>query len=77
MIGRIEFRHIGQQLQATLEDDRSWSCSDRIVQVQLNAMAPPGPGYLPPGGQLRDGAALKSGRILEEVEKKLDPDVEY
>lgn len=77
MIGKIEFEHRGEVLQATLEDGRAWTCSDQLIAKFLNLLAPPGPGYLPPGGQLRDGAALQSGRIIEEVEVEYDPDVAY
>ena len=78
MIGIIEFPWREGPLQATLEDDLTWSCSDHLARSTLNVLAPPGPGYLPPGGQLRDGAALRSGRIVEEVEQPApDPDVAY
>ena len=66
MIGRIEFICREGRLQATLENDRTWTCNDRLVQSKLNILAPATAGYLPPGGQLRDGAAAMSGSIVEE-----------
>ena len=68
MIGRIEFQFGRHTLQATLEDSGDWTCIKTT----------PAPSYLPPGGQLRDGAAVMSGRIIEEVEQpEPDPDVAY
>lgn len=77
MIGRIEFQHRGETLQATLENSGLWTCKDSLIRKFLNLLAPAGPGYLPPGGQLRDGAALQSGRIIQETEVEHDPDVQY
>jgi hypothetical protein len=78
MIGRIEFDWTGgRTLQATLEDDGTWSCSDRVARTSLNTLAPSSAGYLPRGGQLRDGAAVRSGRIIKEVEEPFDPNVDY
>jgi hypothetical protein len=77
MIGRIEFDWREGPLQATLEDDLTWTCSDNLVQNKLNILAPGAVGYLPVGGQLRDGAALQSGRIITETDEPFDPDVQY
>ena len=78
MIGRIETQMWGLPLQATLEDDQSWTCSDETMAVVLNALAPPYPGYMPPQRQLEDGAAKVEGRILEmRKPEKTDPAVAY
>tara|TARA_Y100000310_G_C20193860_1_gene583724 strand:+ start:69 stop:308 length:240 start_codon:yes stop_codon:yes gene_type:complete len=76
LIGRIEFPAAGGTLQATLEDDRTWSCSDRLARNLLNSLAPAAPWYMPPAGQLHDGAALRSGRVIEEVELE-EPDLDF
>ena len=78
MIGRIEFPwRDGKTLTATLQNNGVWTCSDPIARTMLNALATPGPGWRPPGGQLHDGAALRKGRVIDEVEEVIDPNVEY
>jgi hypothetical protein len=78
MIGRIEFQVAGETVQATLEDDHSWSCSDRPAQLELERLAPAGSGWRPIVSQLYDAQkALPECRIVEEIEEPFDPDVDY
>ncbi len=77
MIGKIEFEHREAILEAILEDNGRWTCSDRLALQLLEIEAPPGPGWRPVGGQLHDGAKAMSGRVTQETKVRHDPDVAY